>query len=632
VAKVIEELLKIWKECKIVHESPRHPQSQGSVDRANVDIETMVTQWMKYENSTKWSWGIHFIVHTKNNRYHEGIKQIPYVLRYGQPCRVGLSRMNLPAGLLSQLQSEEDLEAAMEEASVITATHARNAAPAQEVTITEAAQAESTEVQVVVREQKKRKAASSQVAETIDYQPGEYELMVIQKRKRNEEKLKQLGLNVAKKKTIAPPATSLSKPAEGIAPTKVPTTAEDAALAEFTAPAEVTDPVAEPAEVTAPTKETAPAAAEVTGPAAPATVAASAEVSDALPKPTATDCPKVSFGRCSLNERCRGPKRSLTGHYAGCKGYLHFCCGRVLFSDEEEYKQCDLLCPNCDSRVDPALLCLPITQFNDSSSDEGGVDGNLSYCLQCYGKVAHTRKESDEEEEVPLSIHRHGQQKSEEEENEEDESEESEEEEESDESDEEEEEDELVRNQIESGHCCCGCGLDAGASNHYCIHTGNRVMVWCYHESQEVEEGHGSRALCKRCYDTIAPKDGAPNRKAMRASAKEAITQQGNRMRRYAQDRAQGKKTPLPPAVGTLVRVKVDKVDRGKLDHKSVPGVICEVTEHGNYQIVCKGSVLKDCLMAQHFQVEQIKNQNIMTYRMHWKTGRGPRKYPFARH
>jgi hypothetical protein len=153
-----------------------------------------------------------------------------------------------------------------------------------------------------------------------------------------------------------------------------------------------------------------------------------------------------------------------------------------------------------------ALLCLPITQYNESSSDEGGsdadsyvsdddqcccgcgkdvsdsrhyclysmkrvlpscyhpdqevneVDGKLSYCLQCYGKVAHTRKKSDEEEEVPLSI------------------------------------------QIASGRCCCGCGLDASASNHYCIYTGKRVMAWCYQESQEVEEEHGSKALCKRCF------------------------------------------------------------------------------------------------------------------------------------
>ncbi len=46
---------------------------------------------------------------------------------------------------------------------------------------------------------------------------------------------------------------------------------------------------------------------------------------------------------------------------------------------------------------------------------------------------------------------------------------------------------------------------------------------------------------------------------------------------------------------------------RGKLDHKSVPGVICEVTEPDNYRIVYKDGVLKDCLMAQHFQVEELK-------------------------
>jgi hypothetical protein len=195
---------------------------------------------------------------------------------------------------------------------------------------------------------------------------------------------------------------------------------------------------------------------------------------------------------------------------------------------------------------------LPSCYHPDQEANE--VDGNLSYCLQCYGKVAHTRKESDDEEEVPLSIRiasghcccgcgldasasNHycihtgkrvmawyfheaqeidegygskalckgcfGQKKSEGEEDEEDESEEVEEEEESNES---KEEEEPVRNQIASGRCCCGCGLDAAVSNHYCIHTGKRVMAWCYYESQEVEEGHGSKALCKGCYDTIAPK------------------------------------------------------------------------------------------------------------------------------
>jgi hypothetical protein len=118
VAKVINELVAMWKECKIVHGSPKHPQSQGSVERANADVERMVMQWMDDNNATNWRLGIQFIGHMKKNRYHEGIKQIPYVLRYGQPCRVGLSRMNLPPLLLNGIQTEEQLQEALEQATV----------------------------------------------------------------------------------------------------------------------------------------------------------------------------------------------------------------------------------------------------------------------------------------------------------------------------------------------------------------------------------------------------------------------------------------------------------------------------------------------------------------------------------
>jgi hypothetical protein len=84
-------------------------------------------------------------------------------------------------------------------------------------------------------------------------------------------------------------------------------------------------------------------------------------------------------------------------------------------------------------------------------------------------------------------------------------------------------------------------------------------MAWCFHESQELEVGYGSKALCKRCYNSIAPSDETPNRKAMRANAKETMTQQGERMRKYAQDRAQGTmQTPIE--VGTLVCIKLDRV------------------------------------------------------------------------
>ena len=41
-AFVIRELKKLWPELRLVHGKPRHPQSQGSVERANSDIKDML--------------------------------------------------------------------------------------------------------------------------------------------------------------------------------------------------------------------------------------------------------------------------------------------------------------------------------------------------------------------------------------------------------------------------------------------------------------------------------------------------------------------------------------------------------------------------------------------------------------
>lgn len=41
-ATVVDELVKLWPQCSIVHGRPRHPQSQGSVERCNQDVENMI--------------------------------------------------------------------------------------------------------------------------------------------------------------------------------------------------------------------------------------------------------------------------------------------------------------------------------------------------------------------------------------------------------------------------------------------------------------------------------------------------------------------------------------------------------------------------------------------------------------
>ncbi len=131
------------------------------------------------------------------------------------------------------------------------------------------------------------------------------------------------------------------------------------------------------------------------------------------------------------------------------------------------------------------------------------------------------------------------------------------------------------------------------------------MLSTCYHSSTDVDDGIPKAFPCKGCYDKVAPEDGTPNQRELRKKSKESMIEQGEKMRRTATAQTTGGKKPID--VGTVVCIKVDRVDRGKLDPHSVPGVVCEVTEHDNYHIACNGGVLKDCLPWGRFQIEMIK-------------------------
>ncbi|KAL7286669.1 hypothetical protein TKK_0019056 [Trichogramma kaykai] len=55
VNAIINELKILWPELNIVHGKPRHSQSQGSVERANRDIEDMIATWLVDNKSTSLS-------------------------------------------------------------------------------------------------------------------------------------------------------------------------------------------------------------------------------------------------------------------------------------------------------------------------------------------------------------------------------------------------------------------------------------------------------------------------------------------------------------------------------------------------------------------------------------------------
>ena len=71
---VITELSAMWDGSKIVHGKLRHSQSQGSVERANREIEDMLMTWLQSNSTTHWGDGQRFIQVMKNRAYYEGNK------------------------------------------------------------------------------------------------------------------------------------------------------------------------------------------------------------------------------------------------------------------------------------------------------------------------------------------------------------------------------------------------------------------------------------------------------------------------------------------------------------------------------------------------------------------------------
>ncbi|XP_047505092.1 KRAB-A domain-containing protein 2-like [Pieris napi] len=107
---VIEELCSMWSGLKIVHGKPRHSQSQGSVERANQDVQNMLMTWMNDENCKRWSEGLKFVQLMKNRAFHDGIKRAPYTAMFGSDVKVGLASSSLPKEVIVNIHTEEELE------------------------------------------------------------------------------------------------------------------------------------------------------------------------------------------------------------------------------------------------------------------------------------------------------------------------------------------------------------------------------------------------------------------------------------------------------------------------------------------------------------------------------------------
>ncbi|XP_068223541.1 uncharacterized protein [Palaemon carinicauda] len=108
-SQVITELKEVWPKLTLVHDKPCHPQSQGSVERANGDIKDMLMAWMAENDSQDWPTGIRFVQFQKNSALHSGIKCSTYSAMFGCEARVGLTTSSLAMEVIARMETEDDL-------------------------------------------------------------------------------------------------------------------------------------------------------------------------------------------------------------------------------------------------------------------------------------------------------------------------------------------------------------------------------------------------------------------------------------------------------------------------------------------------------------------------------------------
>src|SRR5436190_18165948 len=86
-ASVIKELVNLWPSVKIINVRPRHPQSQGLVEKANGILQQKLGKWRENTSRNDWSYGLRLVILTMNQSYCRSHKKTPYELVYGDKPR-----------------------------------------------------------------------------------------------------------------------------------------------------------------------------------------------------------------------------------------------------------------------------------------------------------------------------------------------------------------------------------------------------------------------------------------------------------------------------------------------------------------------------------------------------------------
>jgi hypothetical protein len=123
IAKIVQKLMEIWPEAKIIHGRAHHPQSQGSVKRANQDIKMMLPSWLHDHNTNNWVLSLNFVQLARNTRHYSEIGNNPYSVMHRKQCRLGISSLHLSPGVIATIGCELDLDGVLNSLRLFDPNH-----------------------------------------------------------------------------------------------------------------------------------------------------------------------------------------------------------------------------------------------------------------------------------------------------------------------------------------------------------------------------------------------------------------------------------------------------------------------------------------------------------------------------
>ena len=123
INSVISELKVLWPTVTIINGRPRHPQSQGSIERTHEDLKPMINSWCKENNTKDWPTALKFVTLSKNCRPHKTLgNKSPYEVVFAVTPKFGFDTTKLPekikdAMLNGHFPTEEEVFPDVEETS-----------------------------------------------------------------------------------------------------------------------------------------------------------------------------------------------------------------------------------------------------------------------------------------------------------------------------------------------------------------------------------------------------------------------------------------------------------------------------------------------------------------------------------